>query len=232
MEGDENRKKNRKKSKNRKKNRKIEEKIEKSGKKNRKIGKYRKIKKIGKKSKNRKKKSKNRKKVEKSKKNQNLVHFFSSDLPLVLYKGPSLTPELFNMLLKFRIYPIAITADIEKAFLQIQVDTDHRDFLRFLYYRNIDDPNSEIVRYRFTRVIFGATCSQFLLNGTLQKHASKYEKSDPEFYRKVREHFYVDDLNTGVKTIKEGIELYDKIKTRFGECKFNVIKWRTNNNKL
>ena len=39
-------------------------------------------------------------------------------------------------------------------------------------------------------------------------------------------------MNTGVKTIKEGIELYDKIKTRFGECKFNVIKWRTNNNKL
>ena len=70
----------------------------------------------------------------------------------ILYKGPSLTPELFNMLLEFRIYPIAITADIEKAFLQIQVDTDHRD-LRFLYYRNIDDPNSEIVRYRFTRVI-------------------------------------------------------------------------------
>ena len=69
---------------------KIEKKIEKSKKKSKnrekkseKIGKYRKIKKIGKKSKNRKnksknrkKKSKNRKKVEKSKKNQNLVHFF------------------------------------------------------------------------------------------------------------------------------------------------------------
>ena len=57
---------------------KIEKKIEKKSK-NRK-------KKIEKSEKNRKiekKKSKNRKKVEKSKKNQNLVHFFSSDLPLV-----------------------------------------------------------------------------------------------------------------------------------------------------
>ena len=150
----------------------------------------------------------------------------------ILYKGPSLTPELCNMLLKFRIYPIAITADIEKAFLQIKVDTNHRDFLRFLYYRNIDNPNAEIVRYRFTRVIFGATSSQSLLNGTVQKHARRYEKTDSEFSRKVREHFYVDDLNTGVKTSKEGIELYDKFKTRFGECKFNVVKWRTNDEKL
>ena len=68
----------------------------------------------------------------------------------------------------FRIYPIAITADIEKAFLQIQVDTDHRD-LRFLYCRNIDDPNAETVGYRFTGVIFGATCSQCLVNDTVQK---------------------------------------------------------------
>ena len=64
----------------------------------------------------------------------------------------------------------------------------------------------------------------------MQKHARRYEKTDPEFSRKVREHFYVDDLKTGVKTSKEGIELYDKIKTRFGE--FNVIKWRTNDGKL
>ena len=39
-------------------------------------------------------------------------------------------------------------------------------------------------------------------------------------------------MNTVVKTSKEGIELYDKIKTRFGECKFNVIKWRTNDEQL
>ena len=37
----------------------------------------------------------------------------------ILYKGPSLTPSLYELLIKFRLYPIAITADIEKAYLQI-----------------------------------------------------------------------------------------------------------------
>ena len=96
-----------------------------------------------------------------------------------MYKGPSLNPELFGLLLKFRIHPIAITADIEKAYLQINVDEGHRDFLRFLWYKDVYAEVPEIVKYRFCRVIFGATCSQFLLNGTLQAHARKYEKVDP-----------------------------------------------------
>ena len=30
-----------------------------------------------------------------------------------------------------RAHPVALTADIEKAFLNISVDPDHRDYLRF-----------------------------------------------------------------------------------------------------
>ena len=65
-----------------------------------------------------------------------------------------------------------------------------------------------IVRYRFTRVVFGLTSSQFLLNGTVQTHAKKYEKIDPEFARKVKKHFYVDDLNTGVFNTREGFDFF------------------------
>lgn len=32
-----------------------------------------------------------------------------------LYKGPCLTPLLFDCLLRFRVHDIALTADIEKA---------------------------------------------------------------------------------------------------------------------
>ena len=50
----------------------------------------------------------------------------------VLCKGPCLNAELYSLLLKFRIYPIAITADTEKSYLQISINEEHRDFLRFL----------------------------------------------------------------------------------------------------
>ena len=74
----------------------------------------------------------------------------------ILYKGPSLTPKLFT-LIKFRIYPIAISADIVKAYLQIGVVEEHRDYLRFLWFSNINGKKLEVIKYRFTRVIFGAT---------------------------------------------------------------------------
>ena len=113
-------------------------------------------------------------------------------------------------MLKFRIYHIAITADIEKAYLQISINKEHRDFLRFLWYGDLSE---EIIsKYIFTRVIFGVTSSQFLLNGIVQSHGIKYEKIDPEFARKVKNHFYVDDLSTGVYSTEEGFDFYKKIK--------------------
>ena len=50
----------------------------------------------------------------------------------ISYKGQCLNPELYNLLLQFRVYPIAITGDIEKAYLQISVNVKDRDLLRFL----------------------------------------------------------------------------------------------------
>ena len=42
-----------------------------------------------------------------------------NDIP---YKRPYLLPSLFNFLLNFSVKPIAVTADIKKAFLQIAVN--------------------------------------------------------------------------------------------------------------
>ena len=84
----------------------------------------------------------------------------------VLYKGPCLNADLYSLLLKFRVHPIVLTVDIEKAYLQINIDEEHRDYLRFLWYRNLQEES--IIKYRFTGIIFGVTSSQFLLNGTVQ----------------------------------------------------------------
>ena len=94
------------------------------------------------------------------------------------------------------------------------------------------DQETQICKYRFTRVIFGATCSQFLLNATVDSHIEKYVNIDPDFVKKVQGKFYVDDLNTGVYSAKEGIELCKKLKIRFQEFQFNLRKWRTNSKEL
>ena len=53
----------------------------------------------------------------------------TSSLNEVLYKGLCLNTDLYSLLLKFHIYLIAIIADIEKAYLQVSIDEEHRDFL-------------------------------------------------------------------------------------------------------
>ena len=150
----------------------------------------------------------------------------------VLHKGPALNPHLLELLLKFRIHRIGITADLEKAYLQVGVEEHHRDYLRFLWYDDVFSADPKIVTYRFTRVPFGITPSQYLLNASVRKHGERYEKIDPEFSRKVKENFYVDDLNTGVKDVNEGLDVYKKMKIRFNEAQFNVRKWRSNSKEL
>ena len=127
----------------------------------------------------------------------------------ILHKGPKINPNLFDLLLRFRSHPIAITTDIEKAYLQIDVNEGHRDYLRFLRYADIDDVNSEMITLRFCRVKFGISPAQYLLNVVIQKHGEKYEEEeDPQFAKKVKNDFSVDDLTTGVRFTKEGYELY------------------------
>ena len=48
-----------------------------------------------------------------------------------LQKGPNYIPKLFDILIRFRWNYVAITADIEKAFLMIRICEMDRDALRF-----------------------------------------------------------------------------------------------------
>ena len=78
-----------------------------------------------------------------------------------LYKGPQMTPLIYDILLRFRTFVYALTADIEKAFLQLSIDKDHCNFLRFLWFDDVFSNEPTIVRNRFARVIFGVTSSPF-----------------------------------------------------------------------
>ena len=42
---------------------------------------------------------------------------------------------------------------------------------------------------RFCRVIFGTTCSQYLLTSIIQRHGDNYESLDPETCCKIKSHF-------------------------------------------
>uniref|UniRef100_A0A1X7SD88 Reverse transcriptase domain-containing protein n=1 Tax=Amphimedon queenslandica TaxID=400682 RepID=A0A1X7SD88_AMPQE len=96
------------------------------------------------------------------------------------------------------MWPIAIVADIEKAFLMIQVADVDQDVLRFLWYKDVFCENLELQIYKFTRVVFGVAPSPYLLNATIAQHLSTFESRYPDLIQKIKDSIYVDNVITGV----------------------------------
>ena len=106
-----------------------------------------------------------------------------------LMTGPSLTAKLHKILIQFRQGTYAVTADISKAFHRIIVDEEDKKFLKFLW---INLNSQEILTFQFKVVLFGATCSPYLLQETLYTHLSQNTEGN-SFLDK----FYVDEyMNT------------------------------------
>ena len=148
-----------------------------------------------------------------------------------LHKGPQLTPFIFDILLRFRTYPVALTADIEKAFLQIAVTESDRNYLRFLWFDDVFKDEPVITRNRFARVVFGVSSSPFNLNGTIHKHLENFSE-DTEFFENAEKSFYVDDYVGGENDVEKTFQLCKKLKERFLEGHFALRKWRTNSKEL
>lgn len=115
-----------------------------------------------------------------------------------LEKGPNLLAIIPSPLTKFRLGPIGVTADIKKAFLQISINPADRDFLCFLWWT--DETQTQVCIYRHTRVVFGLTCSPFLLMATLDFHLQKIPPPLDTTARQLFKMFYVDNLLTAVFT--------------------------------
>lgn len=145
-----------------------------------------------------------------------------------LEKGPNLVPHLFDIVVKFRGYPFAVVADIEKAFHQIQINPEDRRMLRFLWFDDIEKDCPQIKQFQFRRLVFGLTPSPAILASTIKHHLSKYEEKEPEVTSLLSSSLYVDDLAGGVFRENETVNLYDKAQEIMKHGGFSLRKWNSN----
>ena len=146
-----------------------------------------------------------------------------------LYTGPSLQNNLWSVLVRERMHPLAITGDLKKAFLQVRVKEQDRDALRF-HWRADDQSNIETLR--FTRALFGLAPSPFLLGGVIEHHLDSWESRKPQAVAELRESLYVDDLLSGGTTVEEAKELKQQAIEIFGDATFTLHKWHSNERDL
>ncbi|CAL1274780.1 unnamed protein product, partial [Larinioides sclopetarius] len=132
-----------------------------------------------------------------------------------------LVPSLLN---RFRKFPVGVTSDIEKAFLQIGIREKDRNYLRFLW----KTPEKEMKTYRHRRVVFGVNCSPFLLAATLNYHLEEVPENFSDTARILKNSFYVDNCVCSLKNIDEANKFIMESQTLMSSGKFNLRGWQSN----
>ena len=145
-----------------------------------------------------------------------------------LLQGPNLTNSLVGVLTRFRLEPVAVMADIEAMFYQVNVPENQRSFLRFLWWPN-GNTDECLAEYEMCVHIFGAISSPACANFALHKTAEENkEKFGYEAFKCVKEDFYVDDFLTSKGSVESVVDLISKIKMMCASGGFKLTKFVSN----
>ncbi|EYC20962.1 hypothetical protein Y032_0020g155 [Ancylostoma ceylanicum] len=150
-----------------------------------------------------------------------------------LHQGPLILPELYGMLLRFRMKPHVVISDVEKAFLQVRLNEQDRDVTRCFWIRDTSLPpeKDNIVTYRFTRVTFGLNVSPFLLAATIRYHLN-HEVEDQKLACEIGENLYVDNLILRGDSEEEILQKSLKTREVFLQMNMNLREFLANNSKV
>ena len=143
-----------------------------------------------------------------------------------LETGSPLQNLLWNVLVRNRFHPVAVTGDLKQAFLQVRIRENERDVLRFHWLKDLQTKEIEVLR--FTRALFGLAPSPFLLAGVIKEHLRSLKSKYPDLVAEIEKSLYVDDLIGGADSTTKGLELKQTAKEIFSEAGFELHKWHSN----
>ena len=143
-----------------------------------------------------------------------------------LESGPNLNPGVVDIVTRFRRWKYAVTSDVRKAFLQIELAAEDQDVHRF-FWRSED---GRIRIMKFVRVTFGIKCSPFLLSGTILHHLLL---CPPSFVvNELSENLYVDDFLSGADSEAGVQQLYEEANKVMKSAGMELAKWTSNESSL
>ncbi|XP_036341076.1 uncharacterized protein LOC118750467 [Rhagoletis pomonella] len=143
----------------------------------------------------------------------------------LLMVGPTIQPDFYTLLLRFRTYRYAITADVVKMFRQILVDPHDRKFQYILWRSTPDQP---LRTFELNTVTYGTATAPYLAIRSMQYLAEQCMDEFKVGAEAIKSSFYVDDFICGANTL----ECLHQIKTEVIEIlhrgRFELAKWHSN----
>lgn len=139
-----------------------------------------------------------------------------------MYTGPTLQPQLWNIMVRARMSTHLLIGDLQIALLPIGIAHKDRDAFIFLF--NINGKEEHL---RCRRVPFGAEASTFIMEATLRHHFDQYTDIYEETVKNLLQNTYVDNLmmtgSSKGQLDRFKIEATDILKRQ----KFPVQKWES-----
>ncbi|XP_026740536.1 uncharacterized protein LOC113502962 isoform X1 [Trichoplusia ni] len=151
----------------------------------------------------------------------------------VMEAGPNLQQDLQSLIIKWRQYKFAYTADIEKMFRQIWVHEDDQRYQKIVWRNSLSDPNhhnNPIQEYQLTTVTYGTKAAPFLSLMTLKQLAQdeRVNYTNSLATDVLENSFYVDDLLHGSHSPESAKLLTRDLINLLKSGGFNLRKWKSN----
>jgi len=140
--------------------------------------------------------------------------------------GPKLQTEQPGIILRSRIKPIMIMADVSKMYHRVLVNPDDRRMMRF-FWRDCDPTVAPKV-YEWLVLWFGLISAPYLALKVTLVHLMKFQDEFPEAVKKLIIDRFIDDLFTGMKSIQEGIQMVSQMIKIMQEASLFLTKWASN----
>lgn len=142
-----------------------------------------------------------------------------------LAMGKLYQPDLLTHLLRFRTFKYVFSADIEKMYRQILINSKQRDLQRIIWRESSDKAFSD---FRLNTITYGTANAPYLAIRTLLQLAIDVEKIYPIAANIIKNNMYVDDVLSGCCESDELQYIYNELKNAFGSAHFNLRKWCSN----
>lgn len=140
----------------------------------------------------------------------------------VLMKGKKLQTDIFAILMRFRTFPVAFSADITKMYRQILVASEDTKFQQIFWRNSANDP---LLIYTLNTVTYGTACAPYLAIRTIKQLCLDEGERFPSAANLAQEHFYVDDLLAGAESVESAKLIIQELLKFMSSGGFELRKW-------
>jgi hypothetical protein len=139
--------------------------------------------------------------------------------------GQKVQDDLFDIVQRFRLHKLLMSADAVKIYRKVWVHPDDRCLQRILWRKIPDQP---IITYELNTVTYGTASAPFLATRCLQQLIEADAINYPEAAKIARDGFYIDDLITGTDDVDKALSLQKDLIEMLRKGGFTLRKWSSN----